>query len=249
MVFDLFKKNSFHKLENFYLQETTHDKLNQYPWMALAINQRTISESLLTKELVLTPLETKTTPGISLQLADIASGMVHHVYQGPKKIYSGEMKDEMEIKNARTLFNNLIDTILEKEIKTIQTSMNASEFSPRQLESEEKALEWMRVSFEILTKGVLESLTNPDFLFQTTLFLGVNPKTKMREMRLMTFNLDMTFLLLQDNNLRILIYNKKPGDKDSELKPALTGDYSFRKREMFDQFVQLLSVISKGIHA
>lgn len=242
MLFNLFKKNSFHKLENFYLSETTHDSIKKYSWMALAINQRTISESMLTKELVLTPK-------VSVQMAEVPGGIVHHLFFGSKTIYSALMQDELEIKNTRTLFNNLIDAFIEKEITFFSQSMNDSEFSPRQIEAEERALEWMRVSFELLTKGVLESLTNPDFLFQTTLFAGINPKTGKREMRLMTFNLDMTFLLLDDNNLRVLIYNKKPGDKDSELKPALTGDYSFRKREMFDHFINLLSVISKGAHA
>ncbi len=242
MLFDLFKKNSFEKLENFYLQETTHDNLNKYPWMALAINQRTISDSMLTKELVLTP-------GISLQLAEVQSGIVHHVFHGPKKIYSGEMRDEKEIKSTRALFNNLADAFIEKEIKFFSQTMNESSFSPRQLEAEDKALEWMRVSFEVLTKGIIESLTNPDFLFQTTFFAGINPKTGMREMRLITFNLDMTFLLLEDKNLRVLIYNKKPDASADELKPALMGDYSFRKREMFDHFINLLSAVSKGIHA
>ena len=136
-----------------------------------------------------------------------------------------------------------------REIKYFTEKMNQSQFSARQVENEEKALEWVRVSFEMLTKAVLESLTNPEFLFQTTFFAGVNPKTNQHEIRLMTFNLDMTFLLLEDNNLRVLIYNKKPGDAESELKPALTGDYSFRKREIFDHFINLLSAISKGMHA
>ena len=107
----------------------------------------------------------------------------------------------------------------------------------------------MRVSFEMLTKAVLESLTNPDYLFQTTFFAGQNPKTNMFEMRLITFNLDMTFLLLDDKNLRVIIYNQKPGEKLEDLKPALTGDYSYRKREMFNHFITLLSVLSKGMHA
>jgi hypothetical protein len=248
MFFDFFKKNSFAQLESFYLEQNHLEKLNFYPWMALAINQRSIAQSLLTKELVLTP-ENSATPGISLQLAEVESGLVHHVFYGKKKIYSGEMKDELEIKNTKVLFNNLLDGVIEREIKFFTERMNRSEFSPRQLEAEEKALEWLRVSFEVLTKAMLKSLTNPEFLFQLTMFAGVNPKTKMHEIRMMAFNLDMTFLLLEDGNLRVIIYNKKPGENLADLKPALSGDYSFRKREMFDQFIKLLSVGAKGMQA
>lgn len=249
MLFDLFKKNSFPKLESFYIAHNHKETLQKSPWMALAINQRTISSSMLTKELVLTSNNPKVTSSTSFQLAELKSGMAQHVFQGPKTIYSGDMKNEMEILNTKVLFNNILDAFIENEIKFFTSAMNESEFSPRQLEAEEKALEWMRVSFEMLTKAVLESLTNPEYLFQTTFFAGVNPKTQMHEMRLITFNLDMTFLLLNDKNLRIIIYNQKPGEKLENLKPALTGDYSFRKREMFDQFINLLSALSKGMHA
>ena len=248
MFFDLFKKNSFASLESFYLAQNHVEKLSSYPWMALAINQRTISGSLLTKELVLNPA-IATNPGISFQLAELETGLVHHVFNASKKVFSGEIKNDLEIKNTRVLFNNILDSLIEREIKYFTEQMNQSTFSPRQMENEEKALEWTRVTFEVLTKAVLESLTNPDYLFQTTFFAGINPKSGKHEMRLITFNLDMTFLLLDDNNLRVLIYNIKPGEKTDNLKPALTGDYSLRKREIFDQFINLLSAISKGMHA
>jgi len=248
MFFDVFKKSGFAKLESFYLKQNHLDKLSSYPWMALAINQRSIAGSLLTKELVLTPTDSKKT-GVSFQLAEVESGLVHHVFDASKKIFSGEIKNEAEIKDTRVLFNNILDSLIEREIKFFSEQMNQSQFSPRQAENEEKALEWVRVSFEMLTKAVLESLTNPEYLFQTTFFAGINPKTGKHEMRLITFNLDMTFLLLEDNNLRVLIYNIRPGESLDNLKPALTGDYSLRKREIFDHFINLLSAISKGMHA
>lgn len=247
LFFNLFKKNSFAQLESFYLEEGSLHALEQFPWMALAINQRTLSESVLTKELVLTPKAEVS--GISLQMAEVKHGLVHHVYHGKKCIYSSEMKHADEIKNTRVLFNNLLDSFIQKEIKHFADSMNKSEFSPLQKDAEEKALEWIRVSFEILTKAIIESLTNPDYLFQTKLFMGINPSTSKHEIRLITFNLDMTLILLDDNNLRAIIYNVKPGEEIKNLKPALSGDYSLRKREMFDHFIKLLSALSKGLHA
>jgi hypothetical protein len=248
MFFNAFKRNTFAKIESFYLGES-HGEAQRYSWLALAINQKVLSGSMITKELVLTPNDPKATPGISIQIAEVERGLNQHIFQGSKKIFAGTLSEAEEVKNSRVLFNNFLDTFIQKELKLFTGTMNGSQFSPRQLENEEKALEWIRVSFEVLTKAVLESLTNPEFLFQSTFFCGVNPQTKKHEMRLITFNLDMTFYLLDDQNLRVLIYNKKPGEENAELKPALMGDYSFRKREIFDQFINLLSAISKGMHA
>lgn len=249
MLFDLFKKHPFARLESFYIAHNHNETLAKYPWMALAINQRTISDSVLTKELVLNSHFSKETPPVSFQLAEMEKAMAQHVFQGKEKIYSGIMKNDLEMKNTRVLFNNILDVFIEKEIKTFTTAMNESEFSIRQLDAEDKAVEWVRVSFEMLTKAVLESLTNPEYLFQTFFFAGENPKSKMHEMRLICFNLDMTFLLLEDKNLRVIIYNVRPGEKLVDQKPVLSGDYSFRKREIFDQFINLLSALSKGMHA
>ena len=251
MFFKLFKKNSFAQLESFYLEQTQLQSLENYPWMALAINERMLAGSMLTKELVLTSKD-EATKGLSLQMAEVPEGVVHHVFHGKKTIYSAQMNqssNESEIINTRTLFNNLVDASIKKEITHFMEMMNKSEFNPRQLEAEEKALEWIKVSFEVLTKAIIESLTNPDYLFQTKIFMGVNPKTSRHEIRIITFNLDMTLLLLDDFNLRVLIYNIKPNENIQNLKPALSGDYSFRKREIFDQVITLISVISKGIHA
>lgn len=253
MIFNLFSKNTFSKLETFYLNSLKKEDLTHYSWMALAINQRSYSESLLTKELALNPIDSESHPIKSFVLAEKDGALNHRVFSGAKKIFNADIINASEIQNTRVLFNQIVDSFIQREIQFFTTALNSSTLSPRQIELEDKSLEWMRVSFEVLTKGIIESLTNPEFLFQSTLFLGVNPKDRpkniLREIRLITFNLDMTFLLLEDHNLRVLIYNKKPGEQTEALKPALIGDFAYRKKEMFDQFITLLSVISKGIHA
>lgn len=253
MIFNLFLKNSFPKLSDFYLESKKKDELSHYSWMALAVNQRSFSGSLLAKELVLTPSAPAQYPTRSFILAETDKGINHRVHSGAKKIFSGDIENPEEIESTRFYFNEVIDTFIQRELAVFTESMNKSEISIRQLEGEEKSLEWLRVSFEILSKGVIESLTNSDYLFQATLFVGINPKDRpvniLREIRLIAFNLDMTFLLLEDKNLRVLVYNKKPGEEKESLSPALVGDFSYRKREMFDLFINLLSVISKGLHA
>ena len=105
----------------------------------------------------------------------------------------------------------------------------------------------MRVSFNMLEKAVVQSLTDPELLFQTMLFMGTNPKSGTDEIRLITFNLDIKFEFLNNNYLRVRIYNDKNEEFGSAKKASLEGDFNFRKREMLDELTRLLSVISSGI--
>ena len=121
------------------------------------------------------------------------------------------------------------------------------EFTTTQVANEDKALEWMRVSFKILERAILESLTNPELLFQTLCFFGINPKTNADEIRIIAFNLDIKFELLANHQIRVRIYNDKEGVLGSSKKAALEGDFSFRKREMLDELIKLVSALSPGI--
>lgn len=251
MVFQLFKKNSFDKILDFYEELVLLNTQNNNYWLALAVNSKMHQGSQLTKELVMTQSDDSKSKAqlFSAIMAELSESFFQSLFIDNKPIYSHSLHSTQEIKEIRQLFNRSIDQLIEKEISVFKKQLNLGEFSPRQVESEEKASEWLRVSFEYLEKAIVESLTNPDFLFQSTFFCGINPKTKMREIRLITFNLDITFLLLHDHNLRVLIYNKKDGENFENLKPSLMGDYSLKKREIFDQLIKLLSVLSKGFHA
>lgn len=239
-LFQLFKKPDVQQLDAFY----RNLNLDNYKWTAFAVNQRTLEGSLLTRELAMSG----DSPSFSWQTAEVEDGIFHLVNQGKKAVFNGKVTFPEEKEQAKKNFNQLVDRLIERELTFFQQGFKEGKQSLRQLEAEERALEWIRVSFDVLSRGIVESLTNPDYLFQNTLFAGINPKTGKREIRLMTFNLDMTFILLDDNDLRVIIYNKVPNVSLEELKPALSGDYSARKREIIDHLTALLAVLSKGFH-
>lgn len=236
----IFKKPRFDDLDAAYRKVD----IEQYSWVALAVNQRSLQDSLLTKELVLTGMTEEKT--LSWQIAEKAEGHYHLFNVGKSPVFNGLLIEEGPKKMAAHAYNTFINELIEKKLKTFQNELIKSPLSFRQMETEEKALEWMRVSFEVLGKGVVESLTNPDYLFQSTLFCGINPKTQKHEIRLITFNLDMTFIVTENHDLRVMIYNKGPKESFEGAKAALLGDYSARKREMLDQLIQLLGVLSRG---
>ena len=240
--FQIFKKPSLQNIEDYY--RTALKNGRELEWLAFAVNQRTLRESHLTKELVLT----ENNESFSWQTAEVNNGHYHMVNKGKKPLFNGLVTDANEQQFCKNLFNELLDQRIEDQLRRFQEGFKLGQLSMRQLETEDKALEWMRVSFEVLQRGIVESLTNPDFLFQCTLFAGLNPKTQKREIRLIAFNLDMTFILLDDHDMRVMIYNKGAKETFDDVKPALIGDYSARKREMLDHLTALLAVCSKGFH-
>ncbi|MBC7539345.1 MAG: hypothetical protein H7281_11030 [Bacteriovorax sp.] len=227
-------------LTQFYQQSA----INSTQWVSLAINKNSIAGSFLTKELdLLTESDF-----FSLKMAETNEGILHQIWRNQQSI----CKSNIERNSPLLLeFNLLINKLIEAEIHYFQNQLNQSQvdkiFSPNEVSQEEKALEWLRVSFQVLEKAVIESLTNPEYLFQTLLFFGINPKTKTHEIRIITFNLDIKFELHNNGSLRVKIYNDKSGELGSNKKTDLEGDFNFRKREMLDELTKLFSVLSPGI--
>jgi hypothetical protein len=236
----IFNSHAPKALSQFYQQAG----INKVRWVSLAINKKSIGDSFLTKELdLLTEADV-----FSLKMAETSMGIHHQLWKNQES----NLKVYIEAHSTLLLeFNQLIDKLIEKEILYFQSALNqlplGKTFSPTEVSQEEKALEWMRVSFQVLEKAIIESLTNTELLFQTLLFFGINPKTNNHEIRVVTFNLDIKFELHGNGGLRVKIYNDKNAEFGSTKKAALEGDFNFRKREMLDQLTNLLSALTPGI--
>lgn len=240
------QKNLRTSLDNFKLDDS-------YSWMAMAINQKSYRNSLLSKEIVLTSSKSQKPlfKNIILSEATVKEkiNLSLKIKENHKEIFLQESDDVIQINTLKIDIFNHIDKLFEKEMNYFKFQFTKSDYNPLQQVGELKGIEWFKTTLQILNKAIIESLTNPDYLFQTTIFCGINPKTNLHEFRILCFNLDITYILLENNNLRVIIYNNKNNEDLSKLKPALMGDYSFYKREMFDQLVELLALLSQGIKA
>ena len=223
-----------------------HADTNPAVWVSIAINKNIISDSFLTKELdLLTAADL-----FNLKLAQKKEGINLQLWKNQNSL----CKANIERTDALAIdFNHLIDKLIETEIFTFQQTLNFISiesnkiFPAAKIAEEEKALEWIRVSFLVLEKAIIESLSNPEFLFQLLLFFGINPKTEAREIRVVAFNLDIKFELRPSGILRIKIFNDKEGLTGSQKVAALQGDFDIRKREMFDELTKLMGALSRGI--
>ena len=221
-----------------------HADTNFAKWTSIAINKKMIADSILTKELdLLTNSDL-----FSLKLAENSDGINLQLWQNQHSVckIKTDRNSDLLLK-----FNQLIDKLIETEMSHFQYVLNSPKenlnYTPSEISEGEKALEWIRVSFKVLENAVIESITNTDYLFQILLFLGSNPKTTTHEIRLVAFNLDIKFELLQNGLLRVKIYNDKDGAFGSNKIASLEGDYKFRNREMLDELTKLISVVAPGI--
>lgn len=232
--------NSPHIFEQFF----QHIGLKKAQWVSLTINQKTIAESIFTKELEIHTA----TDAFSLKCAKKGETWLLKLWQN--QLSQGQIQ-VLPTSQILPEFNHLIEKLIGEEIFIFQTTLNNSlsttPFRTTEISQDEKALEWMKVSFIVLEKAVIESLTNANYIFQLSLFFGINPKSGLHEIRLILFNLDIKMELLANGSLRIKIYNDKDQAFGSSQKAALIGDYNFRKREMLDELTKLLSVVTPGI--
>ena len=220
------QRNALNVLEHFY-QHTTQNAFSKINWVSLAVNKKTYADSFLTKELeILTESD-----AFHLKIAESKKAYTQGLWQNQRQLCKIQVALHSPLLAS---FNHLIHQTIEKKIIEFQLELNQSlstkDFSATEITQDEKALEWIRVSFKILEQAVIKSLTSTDYLFQTLLFLGTNPKSQQKEIRLITFNLDIQFLFQKNGVLRVFIYNDKDARFGDSQKPALQGDFNFRKR-------------------
>jgi hypothetical protein len=221
-----------------------HAELYPANWISLAVNKKIIAESFLTKELEIL----SASDAYSLKIAETANGFQCQLWKNNQSL--GKLILPLQSLLIKK-YNLLIDSLLEKKVghfqKMLSHSITTKVFQPTEISQEDKALEWIKASFGLLEKAILQSFTDPELMFQVMLFLGENPKTNTEEIRLIIFNLDTQFTFLKNGNLRVRIYNDKDADFGSSKKAAMEGDFNFRKREMLDELTKLISVISSGL--
>ncbi len=100
----------------------------------------------------------------------------------------------------------------------ISCAQSIPELSPNeqpQIQGEEKALEWVKVSFLVLKKALEKAIKDEDSTVQMMLFSGKNKDDKFR-FKLRIYNLDIQLESTQ-NHLEITVWDKK---SEAEFKPG-----------------------------
>lgn len=233
-MFGLKKKSSLENLANFYRTIPVDLEL----WCLFNINKNYLKNTPLTRELDFHHQKNL----YQLKVALDGLKIFHEARINKNLEYQNEIICNHELKLN---FNQLIDEVVSQIINIFTSKLNTLEaIDQNLLMTEDKALEWLKVSFRVLT----ESITKNKLDFSYSMFIGKNPKTNLIEIRLTLFNLDIMFQLLNDNHLRVIVYNDHQNAFGSSKTPSLKGDFKLRKREMFNLLIELLNQLKTSYH-
>lgn len=233
-MFGLRKKSSLESLASFY----RNIPIDNNSWCLFNINKNYLKDSPITRELDIHHLQKL------FQLKIAINGL--KIFQEARIDHKIEYQNEIISNHELKLnFNQLIDEVISLNIQEFTTKLNTLEaIDQNLLLTEEKALEWLKVSYKVLGESIAKNKLD----YSYSMFIGKNPKSQLTEIRLTIFNLDIMYQLLQDNHLRVIIYNDQQNAFGTAKTPALKGDFKLRKREMFNQLIDLLKLLKNSYH-
>lgn len=117
--------------------------------------------------------------------------------------------------------------------------------------SEDKGVEWLRVSFDLLTKALETTakgrLSDGGEVVQGLLFCGQHPATKKNTFRLRIFNLDIEAIEDEVESLRVTVKNKKDKEHFDGVEDSLRAVFCDEKHIVIDYFIKLLNPIGLAI--
>jgi hypothetical protein len=148
-----------------------------------------------------------------------------------------------------TLNQNYINKISELfhfSIDKGKELLNKDSKATSDLSSETKGLEWLRVSLVVLKSAVNKSLEDPTLSFEGQFFCGHRQASESYQMRIQCLSLDFLLEFLEDGRLSVLVWNYKDSTPNSKAEPTFSGEFVKIKQAVFDEFIQLLVLMSKG---
>lgn len=230
-MFNFLYKNSIHKIDRFFkkYQPSTGD------WSLILINKRFVENSPINREIDL--YQNKNFYQLKL-VEKKTDDFFISIFKNQRKYVECDFQNSKETIDTFLIF---IDLQIQNTINIFTRKLNEQKLiSTTNLELEAKSLEWAKVSFKVLKDAIKSLEKEKSQAASLSLFMGINPKHQMPEIRIVIFNLDINYILLNDGQLRVRIYNDKTGEFKTAIAPALEGDFSHFKREFFEELIILL---------
>lgn len=224
-MFSLFKKLTINEVK----ENLANLSLNDYRWLSLSVN-----EAIEVQEEQKRLFQLSGNKNFSLELIKIQNQIKLGLNNKKMNI---ENDNEVTI-NIERFLNESIATFIDRK-KSILTEGNKDILD---FEGETKAHEWIRVSFEVLKKALEEAKNKEDLIVEYRLFMGKRPKSEENLIRLLAYNLDITYLFHSNGDLQVIVYNDKNAQRGSSKEPALSVIFKALKNQAYDELIHLLSV-------
>jgi len=169
-------------------------------------------------------------------------------FENSKKLFAGKMENNKENQDfINSILFNQMKSAREHLVNCGKRAPLESNFNPKEAQGEE----WLRVSLGLLTKA-LESVAQArksggDEVSHGLFFCGIHPNKNRFTYRLRLFNLDIEAFEDEAQSLRVLVYDKKKADSFDGLEPSLTMVFNDHKQRIINEFILLLSPLSKTL--
>ena len=112
-------------------------------------------------------------------------------------------------------------------------------------QSEAQFLKWFEVSLTVLDKALDKFNKESHLVLTGCFFAGKRNDNSERLIRLIIFNLDIFFYLLEDNSLRVVIFDDKDKGHGEAQTPAFQQIIKVTKPQFYDQMILILQKITQ----
>jgi hypothetical protein len=114
------------------------------------------------------------------------------------------------------------------------------------ISNESKGLEWIKVSLVVLKSAINKSIDDPELTFDGQFFYGQRRNEDHTQLRVQCLSLDFLLDFYNDGRLRVTVWNYRDLEPDSKSDPAFIAEFVKVKQHVFDEFIQLLVLMSRA---
>lgn len=182
---------------------------------------------------------------VMLELSDRNQFQV--VWNNTELVFSKDQKITGAFSHKRSqelkdLFNLASHMAIKASIESHYDFMRQT--SEGDLNAETRSLQWIQASFRTLQGALDQVVQNPEMVLVSAFFSGVNPEIGQRLLRLVCFNLDINYFMLEDGSLRIVVFNDKNLGHGEEKEPSFNQIIRLTKPLFYDEMIKLLQQVS-----
>ena len=140
------------------------------------------------------------------------------------------------------LFNLARHLSVKESLKSHEEFMRQT--SEGDIANETRALQWIQASFTTLAGALKKVGNDPDLILTCSFFSGVSPQLSQRVLRLICFNLDINYFMLEDGSLRIVVFDDKGQGHGSQQQPSFHQIIKLTKPLFYDEMIKLLQQVT-----
>lgn len=156
-----------------------------------------------------------------------------------KKIRTSGLEDRELVDNLNLVVHGIISSALEYNKPAILTAVVGA--TTLDLQSELKALEWIKVSFKVLSQALDKIRSDQALVLTGGIFYGIEPQSQKRILRILAMNLDIFYYFEEDDSLRIVIFNDKNHGHGASTAPAFHQIIKVTKPQFYDEIIKLIN--------